>query len=95
MGTSVSPCLVADSPGAVYVACMGTKEARDLLADAAYLQTPLEVPTRTGAAAAAAAAGAGAMRGHQRLMVHRGFATRAKVQPRRYCRPHASVCRDQ
>ena len=33
--------LVAESPGAVYVACMGTKEARDLLADAAYLQTPL------------------------------------------------------
>ena len=41
--------LVAEGPGATYVAYVGTQDARDLLADAAYLQTPLE-PTTSGTA---------------------------------------------
>ena len=54
--------LVADGPGAVYLAFAGTQDARDLLTDAAYLQTPLRVRSSSSA---------------PRLMVHRGFAARA------------------
>ena len=49
--------LVADGPGAVYLAFAGTEDARDLLTDAAYLQTPLRVRSSSSA---------------PRLMVHRG-----------------------
>jgi hypothetical protein len=111
--------LVAEGPGALYVACMGTKEARDLLADAAYLQTPLAMPGRVPSGGVGAHGGGGGVGGgvrtvgaglgsdagaegggdrggdrgfggggvgggrgdmpKQRLMVHRGFAARAKV----------------
>ena len=57
--------LVADGPGAVYLAFAGTQDARDLLTDAAYLQTPLRV--RSSASST------------PRLMVHRGFAARARA----------------
>ena len=56
--------LVADGPGAVYLAFAGTQDARDLLTDAAYLQTPLRVRSSSSA---------------PRLMVHRGFAARARA----------------
>ena len=57
--------LVADGPGAVYLAFAGTQDARDLLTDAAYLQTPLRVRSSSSSA--------------PRLMVHRGFAARARA----------------
>ena len=56
--------LVADGPRAVYLAFAGTQDARDLLTDAAYLQTPLRVRSSSSA---------------PRLMVHRGFAARARA----------------
>jgi len=76
--------LVADSEHAVYVAFMGTADARDLLADAAYLQTPLrraldggKVGTRPGDGVGTRARETGPHRHLQRALVHRGFAARA------------------
>jgi hypothetical protein len=82
--------LVADSEHAVYVAFMGTADARDLLADAAYLQTPLrraldklvgysggKVGTRPGDGDGTRARETGPHRHLQRALVHRGFAARA------------------
>ena len=78
--------LVAEGPGATYVAYVGTQDARDLLADAAYLQTPLE-PTTSGTATGGGRArdrddAGGGRKSPPRgptMMVHRGFASRARA----------------
>ena len=62
--------LVADAPGAVFVACAGTQDARDLVTDASVRAADLEL------AAEARTALGGSRRA--RLFAHGGFASRAR-----------------
>ena len=62
--------LVADAPGAVFVACAGTQDARDLVTDASVRAADLEL------AAEAKTALGGSRRA--RLFAHGGFASRAR-----------------
>ena len=61
--------LVADAPGAVFVACAGTQDARDLLTDASVRSADLDL------AAEARTALGGSRRA---LAAHGGFASRAR-----------------
>ena len=62
--------LVADAPGAVFVACAGTQDARDLVTDASVRAADLELAAESNTALG------GSRRA--RLFAHGGFASRAR-----------------
>ena len=80
--TAAHRCLLAEGPGALYVAFLGTKAWEDLVLDADATQATFEEAAPLLAAAAAVDAGRGPPASPVRLpRVHRGFLARARGVP--------------
>ena len=75
--------LLAEGPGALYVAFIGTKQPRDLLADVNAVQAPLgeAAAPAPGERAAASTGGIDAATAKRLPRCHRGFLTRARAIP--------------